>query len=504
MHLARPARSFRAILGVLAAAALAASCTSPSATTTGDLSSAADTPTSTGEATTSATDGTESPSTTGSIPTSVGAIGSDSIGDPLFPGVGNGGYDVQSYDLELTVARPDLRGRATITLVADQVLDRFNLDLIGLTVTNVSVDDTSTPFEHVGRELTIDPPLDIEPGAPITVVVDYEGRPVPIDDPAGPAALGWYTEPFGTFVIAEPTGAPTWFPSNDHPVDKATFRIAVTVPTDEVAVASGVLEGTSDNGDGTTTWRWVMSDPMTTYLASVVTGDFEIIEEPALGEIEVRHVVPAEESERLAPILARQRPMLELFEERFGPYPFESHGSAIVNADLGFAALENQTLSIYDAEFFGPFTPDEFTDRVMAHELAHQWFGDAVSVATWGDIWLNEGFATWAEYHWVEQSGVDPWTQPGYELGPLVDLAAPNLFDANVYVRGGFTLEALRRSVGDDTFFAILQTWMVRHNGGVASTQDFLDLVDELAGAEARALVESWLTEPQMPQLPPR
>ncbi len=433
-----------------------------------------------------------------------GGDGADGIGDPLFPGVGNGGYEVEHYQLELAVDRPRLEGTATLTIVPETALDRFNLDLIGLTVDQITVDGAETPFDHVGRELTIDPVQNLVAEAETTVVITYGGNPEPIDDPAGPAALGWYSEAFGTFVISEPTGAATWFPSNDHPQDKATFDFAVTVPSDEVAVASGVFKGSTDNGDGTTTWMWSMHDQMATYLASVVTGDFDLIDEPPLGDIEVRHVVPAGQADRLGPIAERQRPMIELFQDRFGPYPFESHGLAIVNSDLGFAALENQTLSIYDAEFFGPFVPDEFTDRVMAHELSHQWFGDAVSVETWGDIWLNEGFATWAEYYWVEQSGGDPWVGASPNLGPLVDLAAPNLFDENVYVRGGFTLEALRRTVGDDTFFAILRTWVERHSGGVASTADFLDLVQELAGDGPTQLVEEWLTAPQMPQLPPR
>ncbi len=140
----------------------------------------------------------------------------------------------------------------------------------------------------------------------------------------------------------------------------------------------------------------------------------------------------------------------------------------------------------------------------MAHELAHQWFGDSVSPATWGDIWLNEGFATWGENYWVEQSGSDPWTDVPYNLGPLDDLESDQLFGENVYTRGGYALEALRRTVGDDTFFQILQTWVTRFGGGVASTADFVDLVDELGGSEAKVVIESWISDATMPDLPAR
>ena len=513
----------RSALAAIACCALVAAACSPaySTSTTGDLSSEAvpegrssTTASTDGTATdaaatdtSNADDGTEESldeETDTTTDPYAAAVGDDSIGDPLFPGLGNGGYDVKEYDLSIIVDRPNIEARAIISINADQRLDTFNLDLIGLEVTGVMVDGVPSPFEHVGRELIIDPLRVVVPDNPVTVVVDYRGVPRPISDPAGPADLGWYSEPFGTFVLSEPVGAATWFPANDHPLDKATFRFAITVPSDEVAVAAGVLETTTDNGDGTTTWHWVMRDQMATYLASVVTGDFTIVEEPPIGDIVVRHALPSDDAERLAPIAARQRPIIELFQDRFGPYPFESHGLAIVEADLGFAALENQTLSIYSADIFGPFVADSLTDRIMAHELAHQWFGNAVSPAQWGDIWLNEGFATWAEYYWVEQTGNDPWGQPGGSLGPLENLAAPNLFDQNIYVRGGFALEAVRRTVGDEAFFAILQTWVTRYSGGVASTADFLDLVGELGGTDARQVLQSWVSDQQMPQLPDR
>ncbi len=431
-------------------------------------------------------------------------IGSDSIGDPGFPGMGNGGYQVDHYALALTVDRPRIDGIATLTIIAEVPLDRFNLDLSGLTVESVLVDGLEAPFERSGLELTIDPEAVVEPGRDTTVQIRYGGEPETIADPAGPAPLGWYSLPFGTFVLSEPLGAPTWFPANDHPQDKATFEITVRAPSTDVAVAAGSLVDRVDNGDGTTSWVWVMEQPMATYLASVVTGSFTMVEEDPVGEVAIRHVLPTASVSELAPVAARQRAMIEFFVERFGPYPFDTYGIAVVPENLGFAALENQTLSLFDQRVFAPTTPADFVDRVMAHELAHQWFGNQVSPEIWDDIWLNEGFATWAEYHWFEvATGLDPWDDDASSYPPLKDLANENLFDTNVYVRGGLTLEALRREIGDTEFFDLLRQWLDRFGGGTASTDDFVDLVSERAGSEARELVESWIYDDTMPTLEP-
>ncbi len=431
-------------------------------------------------------------------------IGADGIGDPGFPGMGNGGYQVEHYDLDLSVNRPRIDGVATLTIVAEDRLDRFDLDLSGLVVESVVVDGVDAPFERSGLELVIDPEAVVEPGRETTVEIRYGGEPETIADPAGPARLGWYSTPYGTFVLSEPLGAPTWFPANDHPQDKATFEITVRVANPDIAVAAGSLVDRIDHGDGTTSWVWAMEQPMATYLTSVVTGSFTLVEEEPVGGVAIRHALPNGSVEELTPVAARQRAMIELFVDRFGPYPFDSYGIAVVPEDLGFAALENQTLSLFDQRVFGPSTPSSFVDRVMAHELAHQWFGNQVSPEIWDDIWLNEGFATWAEYYWVEvATGLDPWDDDPTSYPPLTNLANEDLFDTNVYVRGGLTLEALRRTIGDEAFFGFLREWVDRFGGGTASTDDFVELVEERAGTEARSLVEAWIYDDAMPTLQP-
>jgi aminopeptidase N len=441
-------------------------------------------------------------------PTVAGGAASGSIGDGLFEGLGNTGYDVISYDLALDVTEAGLAGVATLTLVATTELPVFHLDLVGLTVRTVTVDNEPATFVREGRELIITARTPVVGGATAIVQVVYDGRPEPIEDPAGPFPLGWHTTGWGTFVVSEPLGAATWFPANDHPRDKATFVMAVTVDNDEVAAASGVLIDRTTVGDRTT-WTWEMNDPMATYLASVATGPFTITEESDVAGVQIRHVLTTEplagvDLADIRPLLDETDDMLREFSALFGPYPFDSYGVLLVPEAFGFA-LENQTLSIFGTDFFEPAVRDGLAEQVLAHELAHQWFGNHVSPGNWEHIWLNEGFATWADLYWAERQGTDRFENyAAIQFGPLVGLESSELFDANVYYRGALTLETLRRTIGDEPFFALLRTWSDRFGGSVASTEDFFVLVEEQAGGTAAELMRDWVTSPSMPTLPDR
>ena len=431
-----------------------------------------------------------------------------SIGDPLFEGLGNGGYDALHYDLSIDTTSNEERGAidgtAVITLVPQQDLPRFNLDIEGLVVDDVTVNGEPARFDHAGGELTVRPTEPLSAGSETTVTVTYHGLPEPLHDVGDVFELGWQAKHWGSYVVSEPIGAANWFPSNNHPGDKATFKIAITVKEGLTAAGPGSLIEQTE-GDGTATFVYSMPYQMATYLASVVTGDFVIDESEGPNGVTIRNVLHAPSANAMRPILERtSAPMLELFDQLFGPYPFDNYGIVAVPEPLGFA-LENQTLSVFGVD---TVTFDSiFTEQILAHELAHQWFGDAVSVAEWDDIWLNEGFATWADAYWLEQNGqeyfrvLDQYNRSS-ELGPLKGLHAADLFDENVYVRGGLTLEALRRTVGDDAFFAFLQSWVVTHSGGTASTADFLDLVDSTFGEDTQQLMKAWIFSDLSPELP--
>ena len=429
-----------------------------------------------------------------------GAVGADGIGDRLFPDLGNGGYDVSHYDLTLDVF-DELTATARITLTPTVDLDRFSLDFIGLEVDAISVNGDPTSFGRAGSELRVDPQAVLKANEVAEVIVEYHGQPQPLDDPTAPLALGWRTEQWGTFTFSEPIGSATWFPSNDHPLDKATYTFTVSVPAGQVAVASGTLTDRTDRGDRST-FVWEIDQPMATYLASVATGRFDIVTDRE-GPVLIRNVFPSERADDLLVRINDTDAMMRLFIELFGPYPFDVYGIIVVDADLsGAPALENQTLSVFSLRLFTS-SSDGFLRKTLAHELAHQWFGNHVSVGDWSDIWLNEGFASWAELYWAEQVGLGSFDEEAArDYPPLLGRSVETLFDSEVYTRGALALEALRQTVGDDAFFDLLRTWVARFGGGSATTEDFFSLVDEQLGPIALALVDSWVNDKAMPDLP--
>ena len=212
--------------------------------------------------------------------------GADGAGDPYFPLAGNGGIDVLHYDLDLdyTPAPPApapiegrLDGVATIDLVATQDLDRFNLDLRGLTASRVTVGGKPMAFEQTENELVISPRPKLKAGTQKRVVVTYGGTTTRPTDIEG-ALYGWVTTRDGAMVVSEPDGSATWFPVNDHPTDKSTYSFEITVPEGLVAVANGLPAGEPATVDGTTTWYWDAPDPMAAYLATASVGDYVVNE----------------------------------------------------------------------------------------------------------------------------------------------------------------------------------------------------------------------------------
>ena len=263
------------------------------------------------------------------------------------------------------------------------------------------VDGAEAAFARVREELTIAPAEPIASGETFVVEVTYHGAPHPKLSPALPFPVGWTnTESGQSYVAAEPDAAHTWFPANDHPLDKATFSFRITVPRGVTAAANGSLVEQIPAAEGVT-WIWELSSPMAPYLATVVIGEFDIVIDEASSEvagIPIRNVLPAGSSSSDWPALGRQGEMILFLEGLFGPFPFATYGIAIV--DEFPTALENQTLSI--------FGPQSVNEAILVHELAHQWFGDSVSLGQWSDIWLNEGFASYAQWLWTERGDDEP------------------------------------------------------------------------------------------------
>ena len=451
-------------------------------------------------------------------------VGAPGAGDPFFPQAGNGGYDVRHYSLDLSYAPTPvnrLKGRVAIFARATQSLSRFNVDLRDfLTVSRVTVNVRRATFTHSGQELSITPRSKIRRGSTFVVLVEYAGQPLPVVDP-DEAIEGWVPTDDGAIVVNEPQGAPGWFPVNDTPLDKATYDFAITVPAGSAAIANGVLISRQTRRD-TTTWRWLVTRPMASYLATATNGPFETrfrrlpggLPEYNAVDPDTREDYDADDPENPKnPALAWERlepqpEIVRFFSSLYGPYPFESIGSIIDWApEVGYA-LESQTRINYD------IIPDPAT---VVHEIAHQWFGNAVTLASWPDIWLNEGFATWSEWIYDERHGGPPAQERFDELygfdedseeaeglwspAPAALPGPAELFHRPVYDRGGMTLQALRQKIGDDTIFLrILRTWYRDHRNGNVSTAQFIALAERESRRQLDDFFRVWLYEQGKPE----
>ncbi|CAG0959057.1 Aminopeptidase N [Anaerolineales bacterium] len=440
--------------------------------------------------------------------------GSSGLGDSYYPGFGNGGYDVTHYTLDITVddiSISDLTAVTTIEATATQDLRSFNLDFLGFRIDSITVNGVTADSSRKGQELTITPLKPLVTGQSFTTVIHYHGSPEEMQSVALPVQTGWITVGDRSFVLSEPDGSASIYPVNDHPLDKATYTFRVTVPKPFEVAANGVLTETLDNGN-TTTFTFELLDPMASYLATIDIDEFDIETMESKGGISIRNYYSSDLPEEVRKPFARQGEMLDYFSEVYGPYPFEVYGSLVMNTDFG-AALENQTLSIFGADMID-VEDLEGTELTVAHELAHQWFGDSVSVADWSDIWLNEGFATYSEGLWLEhlygREGVDDFvrfqyaevtTYPDAYVSPG-DPPPNDLFNGGVYVWGGLTLHALRLEIGDEAFFKTLKTYFALYKNSNATTDDFIAVAEKVRGKNLDGFFDTWLYSETIPPIP--
>lgn len=446
-----------------------------------------------------------SPTTTTGIPSTAApgaqaTPGAPGIGDPLFPELGNGGYDVVSYAVDLDYQTDGISVELAIEANATQNLSELSLDFIGFQVESVRVNGTEATFSRTGHELVITLPESVATAAKFIINVSYHGQPTTVSTEAIPILIGWRRTAEGVnYIASEPDGTRSWLPTNDHPLDKARYTFRLTVPTGLLAAANGVLVETIP-GPQETTYVWEQRQPMATYLATLVIGDLELVEMPG-GPVPIRHVLPKRLADDPPEELDALPAMIEFMEERVGPYPFDAYGVALVE---GFEiALENQTLSL--------FGPSFLREEVVIHELAHQWFGDSVSLTAWDEIWLNEGFATYFQWLWLaEQEGQAAFEDAAREFrGLLTRLDPPpparppadDLFNPAVYGWGALVLHAYRQEVGDELFFATIREYYARHAGGNASTEDLVAAAEAITGREWSTQFEEWLGGEEPPPM---
>jgi aminopeptidase N len=457
----------------------------------------------------------ESDSTTTAVPeVPASGAGAAGVDDPYFPELGNGGYDVISYDLALIVD-PEidaLVGEMVVTAVASQGLTAFNLDLAGFDIDSITVDVGAGPepatFVRDLGELTVIPTTSIVAGSSFVTAVEYRGEPTQISSPAWGNGVGWIDVGPYSYVVSEPSGAHGFMPVNDHPSDKALYRFLVTVPEGVVVAANGLLTSQTEGPLGVT-WVYEPRDPIASYLVTIAVGEFVTDETVTESGVVLRDFYRPSVADRARPYVELHAEMIEVLSALFGPYPFEAYGALVVDDDFG-GALETQTLSAFSG---GIFSNPVLAETIVVHELAHQWFGDALTPLTWNDIWLNEGFATYAEWLWRESNepgfDIDAYTadlaeRGGVFWGPPGDPGPEGLFDPTVYQRGGLTLHAVRQTIGDAAFFDAMQSYVSSHLHSTVSTSDFVAAMETASGTDLDELFDEWLFGEQTPAMPGR
>lgn len=319
------------------------------------------------------------------------------LGDAYYPALGNSGYDALHYTIDLTTGMQgnDLAATVTMEAQATETLDSFDLDFQGFTIESLLLDGEPVDYERDGTELVIHPAEPLAEGEAFTVTTTYAGTAEAVTSSAIPVALGWQNFGGGVLVASEPSGAQGWYPVNNHPLDKATYTFRITVPDPYVVAANGLLQEQIDHGD-TTTYVWATDYPVASYLVTVGIDEFVIQEQAGPDGLPIRNYFPIDLAQQAAQAFARTPDMIAFYSDTFGPYPFEAYGVYVADTGLDFA-LETQTLTLFARNWITSGDVDE----AAAHELAHQWFGDSVSLAKWEDIWLNEGFATYASWLWA-------------------------------------------------------------------------------------------------------
>ena len=457
--------------------------------------------------------------------------GAAGLGDRLDPGIGNGGYDVQNYDLRLRYGTADpaqpLQGDETITARATQALSQFNLDFAGKSIGGVAVNGQAAAFKWTAEELIVTPAHPIDNGSTFTVLItDFVAVPTKIT--LAVDSVAFFVTPDGSATAPQPYDAHMIYPCNDHPRDKATFSFTIDVPAGRDAVANGTEIGRTTS-HGRTIWTYRMNRPMATELTQIAVGDWDFGPTDVHDGVTIRDVSAPAVTAAMQPVFDRTEPQLDWMIAKVGPYPFDTYGTLIVNAPL-YLQMETQTMMLTWAGTFSRW-PHDLWEPGLVHELSHQWFGNSVSPYEWSDYWLNEGHATWYQWTYAAEMGElvgstagrpdpqgyatidelmramyahgDEWRKKSGPVALPKSGGVIKLSSANVYYGGALVLYALRQKIGTAAFEQVERTWVQRYRDSVASTDDYIALAAAISGDQSvTPFLRDWLYGEKTPPMP--
>ena len=384
----------------------------------------------------------------------------------------------------------------------------LRIDLVGLRAKKVRVNgELHRALKQTPVALTLKFPATLAEDARLAIEIEYAGSPGPRRSHWG--QIGWEELDEGALVAAQPTGAPTWFPCNDRIANRARYDITFTTDAEFFVAMTGVPGPVTSRG-GSRTWSFASDVPTASYLVAAHVGPYAEfpLEIPLLSGARVgRLVTPPKLSADMLRAFAPMGAMVQEFERWFGAYPQEDLTVVVVGEELEIP-LESQGLMTFGDNHAAPSE-----QRLLAHELAHQWFGNSVAIASWRDIWLNEGFCCFSEWIWSEASGGQTIAEFAQEHHDhlarlpqdlsLADPGAADMFDDRIYKRGALLLEALRRTLGDSQFRKLLHAWATRNVHQQVGTAEFIALANSYAATPLDALFwQAWLFDVKLPKLP--
>jgi aminopeptidase N len=444
------------------------------------------------------------PPATAAIPTLTPSTNPLSAGDPYAPELGNSGYDVQAYNLQLTLdpATASIAADVTITATSTTPIQEVSLDFIGFDIQTVAFLGMPAEYHRQANKLLVDLPILIPSGEEFVMEIAYSGEPVIEASAYIPfvSHIGMIRpDNESLYVASEPDGARYWFPCNDHPRDKATYRFELTVPEGMTGVANGHLVSGPQavpnafaNGKTGELYTWAHNYPVATAFVTVAVANYERIDGRSPKGIPLRSYVFPDQVARFQAFEAHIGEMIDWLSDLFGPYPFDEFGYVMVK-NFG-ASLETQTMVVLDSNMLN--------EETLVHEMAHMWFGDWVSLDSWGDIWRSEGFATYVQIQWANRDQPDQVNRTirGFEdvyaahpSGyPLDYPPRAEMFGNASYIKGAVVVHALREMIGDQAFYDGLRTYFEQYGGGVASQAQFQAVMEAASGLKLDDFFAQW------------
>ncbi|MDC7119490.1 M1 family metallopeptidase [Corynebacterium sp. MSK151] len=433
----------------------------------------------------------------------------------------NLGFRVNKYELDLDyrVGPNRLKATATLHIEINAWTSHITLDFadaLGADSVDAISDSQAHSIDvkrwrHSGRKLRVTFDRELAPDETLRLIVTYSGTPRPVRSKWG--EIGWEELENGALVASQPVGAASWYPCDDDPEVKAFYEFTMVTDAPYEVVAPGLADAPVNVGGSRRRWRFVTEEPMASYLATINVGQFKKVELPCQTSTVVAWV-PSELVANARHDFRDQGRMLDEFAKLFGPYPFRAYQVVICEDDLEIP-IEAQGLSIFGANHADG---KDTWNRLIAHELSHQWFGNSVGISQWRDIWLNEGFACYSEWVWSEVSGgasADVHARKHY-LDLLEDdqdivIANPGpklMFDDRLYKRGALTVHALRLLLGDEVFFDLVRKWTTTNRHSVVDAVDFRALANRvcrergITTSHLDVIFDSWLSRSSLPDFP--